>query len=132
MLTKDLILCVDDELTLLQAFPIVLGRAGFRVAVAENGIDGLKAFRRLENEVCLVLADIIMPAMSGIDMAETILYLAPQTKILLMSAYSDDEVILRQIRRSGLPLISKPFNLTTLTEKIRSMVATHNLPSAVR
>ena len=129
---KDLVLCVDDEPTLLRTFPIVLARAGFRVAVAEDGIAGLKAFVRLQNEVCLVLADIIMPAMSGIDMAETILYLAPQTKILLMSAYSDDEVIGRQVRRSGLPLISKPFNLATLVEQIRSMVATQDPASAVR
>jgi len=128
---KDLVLCVDDEPTLLRTFPIVLARAGFRVAVPENGVDGLKAFLRLRNEVCLILADVVMPVMSGIEMAEAILHLEPQTKILLMSAYSDEST-LRQVRRSGFPLIGKPFNLATLIEQIRSMVAAQDPASAVR
>jgi CheY-like chemotaxis protein len=128
---KDLILCVDDEPTLLRALPIVLCRAGFRVAVAENGAEGLEAFLRLQNEVCLVLADIVMPVMSGIDMAQQILQLESQTKILLMTAYSD-ESNRRQVRRSGFPLIRKPFILANLIEKIRSMVATQDPASAMR
>jgi DNA-binding response OmpR family regulator len=122
---RNLVLCVDDEPTLLWTFPIVLGRAGFRVAVAEDGAAGLEAFLRVRNEVCLVLADVVMPVMSGIDMAETILHLEPQMKILLMSAYSD-EVIRRQVRRSGFPLIHKPFNLVKLMERIRTMVRTQD------
>jgi len=108
-----------------------LGRAGFRVALAEDGAAGLEAFLRLRNEVCLILADIVMPVMSGIDMAETILLLEPQTKILLMTAFSDD-AILRQVRRSGFPLIRKPFNLAKLLAKIRCMIAVQDPASAVR
>jgi DNA-binding NtrC family response regulator len=124
-MNRDLVLCVDDEPTLLGTLPIILGRAGFRVAVAEDGAAALETFLRLRNEVCLVLADIVMPVMNGIDMAETILLLDPQTKILLMSAYSDD-AMMRQVRRSGFPLIEKPFSFAKLIEKIRSMVATHD------
>jgi CheY-like chemotaxis protein len=124
-MNRDLVLCVDDEPTLLGTLPIMLGRAGFRVAVAVNGTAGLEAFLRLRNQVCLVLADIVMPAMNGIDMAEAILQHEPQTKILLMSAYSDD-AILRQVRRSGFPLIAKPFDFAKLIEKIRSIVATQS------
>jgi DNA-binding response OmpR family regulator len=122
MAPRDLVLCVDDEATLLRSFPIILGRAGFRVALAENGAAGLEAFQRLQNEVCLVLADVVMPVMNGIDMAQNILQIEPNMKILLMSAYSD-ESIRRRVRRSGFPLISKPFGLAKLIERIRSMVA---------
>jgi CheY-like chemotaxis protein len=131
MAPKDLILCVDDEPTLLRTFPIMLGRAGYRVAVAENGVAGLEAFLRLRHEVCLVLADIVMPVMSGIDMAQEILHLESQTKIFLMTAYSDESTR-RQVRRSGFPLIRKPFNLAKLIEMIRSIVATQDPASAVR
>ena len=120
MVPRNLILCVDDEPTLLQTFPIGLRRAGFRVAVAGNGAAGLEAFARLKDEVCLVLSDIIMPMMNGIEMADRILRVEPATKILLMSGYGD-EVIGRKVRKR-FPLIRKPFNYGALVEKIRSIV----------
>jgi CheY-like chemotaxis protein len=119
MVPGNLILCVDDEPTLLRTFPIGLGRAGFRVAVAENGAAGLEAFARLKDEVCLVLADIIMPVMNGVEMADRILRLKPETKILLMSAYGD-EVTGRRVRKR-FPFIRKPFQYATLIERIRSI-----------
>jgi DNA-binding NtrC family response regulator len=122
MASKDLVLCVDDEPLLLRAFRIAIARAGFRTAVAENGAAGLALFLQLKDEVCLVLADIIMPVMGGVRMAERILQHEPQTKVLLMSAYSD-EVIGRQVQRSGFPFIRKPFDCAKLIEKIRSIVA---------
>jgi DNA-binding response OmpR family regulator len=120
MVRRNLVLCVDDEPTLLRTFPIGLSRAGFRVAVADNGAAGLEAFARLKDEVCLVLADIIMPVMNGIEMAERILRLDPATKILLMSAYGD-EVTGRRVRKR-FPFIRKPFNYSALIERIRSIV----------
>ena len=120
MASRSVVLCVDDEPTLLRTFPIALGRAGFRVAVADDGATGLALFCQLRHEVCLVLTDIIMPRMSGIDMAERILQLEPQTKILLMSAYTG-EAGRRQGHRRGFPFIRKPFNYATLVEKIRSI-----------
>src|SRR5690242_16545377 len=100
MRPRNLILCVEDEPTLLRTFPIVLGRVGFRVAVAENGAAGLEAFLWLQDEVCFVLADVVMPRINGIDMSRQILRIEPRMKILLMSAYSD-EVIRRQVQRYG-------------------------------
>src|SRR5436305_7542667 len=87
---KDIILCVDDEPIVLRACTVAVAQAGFRAAIAENGAAGLEAFMQLKDEICLVLSDIIMPAVGGIDMAESILQIAPNTKILMMSGYSDD------------------------------------------
>jgi two-component SAPR family response regulator len=88
----------------------------------------LEAFIELKDEVCLVLADIIMPAVNGIDMAESILQIEPQAKILLMSGYSD-EVIERQ-GRNRFPFIRKPFIYTMLVEKIRSIAGTADAASS--
>jgi DNA-binding NtrC family response regulator len=121
MAGKDLVLCVDDEPLLLRAVSIAIARTGFRTASAANGAAGLALFLQVKDEVCLVLADIIMPVINGFDMVERILQVEPLTKVLLMSGHSD-EVIGRQVRRSGFPFIRKPFNCTTLTEKIRSIV----------
>jgi len=90
--------------------------------VAENGAAGLETFMQLKNEICLVLSDIIMPAVNGLDMAHSILQIEPKAKILLMSGYSD-EVIERQ-GRNRFPFIRKPFIHSLLIEKIRSIVGT--------
>ncbi len=119
---KDVVLCVDDEPIVLRACTIAIAVAGFRPVVAENGAAGLETFMQLKGDICLVLSDIIMPAVNGIDMAEGILQIAPGTKILLMSGYSD-QIIERQ-GRNRFPFIRKPFIHSVLIEKIRAIVGT--------
>jgi len=117
---KDIVLCVDDEWLVRQTCSIVLAEAGFRVAVAENGAAGLEAFLSLKDEICLVLTDIVMPSLNGIEMAESILKIDPSAKILVMSGYSDRMLEL-QARRT-FPFIRKPFINAVLIEKIRSLI----------
>ena len=131
MVQRDLILCVEDEPTLLRACSFVVARAGFRAASAENGAVGMEVFLQLRHEVCLVVSDIVMPVMNGMDMVERILRVDPATKVLLMSAYSD-EVTGRLVGRCRFPFIRKPFHRDTLIEKIRSIVATQDPVSAKR
>ena len=117
---KDIVLCVDDEPIVLRYCSIAVAQAGYRVVVAENGAAGLEVFLQLKDGICLVLSDIIMPAVSGIDMAESILQVEPQAKILLMSGYSDEVIELQG--RNRFPFIRKPFIYAMLIEKIRSIV----------
>ena len=117
---KDIVLCVDDEPIVLRACTVSVALAGLRPVIAENGAAGLEVFMQLKDEICLVLSDIIMPALNGIEMARSIRQIAPETQILLMSGYSD-EVIERQ-GRNGFPFIRKPFIHSVLIEKIRSIV----------
>jgi CheY-like chemotaxis protein len=89
MAPKDLVLCVDDEPTLLRTCIAAVQRVGFRAEAVQDGAAGLTLFLERRDEICLVLTDIIMPGMNGIDMAERILQVEPKVKILLMSAYSE-------------------------------------------
>jgi two-component system cell cycle sensor histidine kinase/response regulator CckA len=102
-----LILVVDDEPIVLRAVTGALAVAGFRVMVAENGAAGLEAFMSSADEVALVLADVVMPFMSGIEMAERIREIQPNAKIVFMSGYSE-AVVLRD-RGMKVPLLRKPF-----------------------
>ena len=117
---KNIVLCVDDEPIVLRACSVAVLQAGFRTAVAENGAAGLEVFMTLRDEICLVLSDIIMPAMSGIEMAAGILQIEPKAKILLMSGYSDEVIELQG--RNRFPFIRKPFIYSVLADKIRSVV----------
>ena len=107
---------------MLRACSIFIAQAGFRVVVAENGAAGLETFLQLKDQVCLVLSDIIMPAVNGLEMAENILQIDPQAKILLMSAYSDS--VLELQGRNRFPFIRKPFIYAALIETVQSLVQT--------
>jgi DNA-binding NtrC family response regulator len=117
---KDIVLCVDDEPIVLRACTIAITHAGFRCVVAENGAACLESFMELKDEVCLVLSDIVMPVVNGLDMVESILQINPTVKVLLMSGYSDD--VIEQHGRNRFPFIRKPFIYRVLIEKIRSIV----------
>ena len=119
---KDVILVVDDEPIIVRACSVAVVQAGFRSVVAENGAAGLETFIQLRDEICLVLSDIIMPAVNGIQLAENILQIEPKAKILLMSGYSDE--VIERLGRNQFNFIRKPFMYSMLIEKIKSIAGT--------
>jgi len=114
----DLILVVDDEPIVLRSVTAALAMAGYRVMVAENGVAGLDAFMSAPYEINLVLADVVMPFMSGTELAERIREIRPSAKIILMSGYSEAVIL----RKNGvkLPLLRKPFLPEDLVRVIRA------------
>jgi len=117
---RNIILVVDDEPIVLRTVTTALASTGYRVVVAENGLAGCEAFLKVRDDVCLVLTDVVMPVLGGIEMADRILGSNPEVKVLLMTAYAD-EMIQPQNSRS-LPLIRKPFLPDDLLRKIDELV----------
>lgn len=111
---SNLILIVDDEPSILRAVSTALAGAGFRVLIADNAEDGLALYRKHQDEICLVVADVVMPGKSGLEMAREILQVDPRIKVLMISGYSDSAV--------EFPFIRKPFLLTDLVRKIQEML----------
>jgi DNA-binding NtrC family response regulator len=118
--SKNLVLIVDDETMVLRSTSATLSHASFQVEVASDGAEALEMFRRFRDEICLVLADVVMPGMGGIEMADKILESNPGTKILLMSGYS--EVALEVLARKRFPFIRKPFLPADLMRRIRKLL----------
>src|SRR3954447_137990 len=119
-LSNNLVLIVDDETMVLRSTSACLSAAGFQAEVACDGAEALETFRRLRNEICLVLADVVMPVMGGIEMADKILESDPDTKILLMSGYS--EAALEVLARKRFPFTRKPFLPADLVRRIRKLL----------
>ena len=117
---KKLVLIVDDEAMVLRSTSAALAAAGFEVEVAGDGAAGLEAFRCCRDRICLVLSDVVMPEMSGIQMAEKILEIDPRTNILLMSGYS--EAALEVLARERFPFVRKPFLPADLVQRIRRLL----------
>ena len=88
-----LILIADDEDTLLRSVAASLAKAGFRVVLAENGAAALDAFIATPDEIALVLTDIVMPGMSGTELAERVREIRPGAKVVLMSGYPGAAVL---------------------------------------
>jgi len=120
-MSRDLILCVDDEKLVLRVCSIAVGEAGYRAELADSGVGGLNAFACLQDEICLVVSDIVMPgSLNGIEMVERIVKIKPTVEILMMTGYSDTMVGLQGGNR--FPLIRKPFLPAELVTKIRSIL----------
>jgi two-component system, cell cycle sensor histidine kinase and response regulator CckA len=117
---RNIILVVDDEAIVLRTVTTILASSPYRAVVAENGLAGWEAFLKFTDEVCLVLTDVVMPVLSGIEMADRILGTNPAVKVLLMTAYTDEAV--QPQNRRKLPLIRKPFLPDDLLRKIDEVV----------
>lgn len=111
---------VDDEPTVVRMATTALALGGYRAVVAENGVAGYECYVAMPGDVALVLADVIMPIMSGIEMSEKIVESHPAAKILLMSGYSDDVIDVQA--RQRFPFIRKPFLPADLIRKIERLI----------
>ena len=113
------VLVVDDELSVMRTVTSTLAGAGYDVLTAQDGKSGLDLFDSHADKICLVLADIAMPVMGGICMAEAILERRPDTRILLMTGYNDTVVGSGTLK---LPLLRKPFLPVDLVRKVKAVL----------
>jgi two-component system cell cycle sensor histidine kinase/response regulator CckA len=98
---------------------------GYRVLDAGNGEEALKICREHSGGIDLLLTDLIMPQMSGRELAEHIRLHCPRISVLYMSGYTDDSVIRRGVLEAGLPFIQKPFSTQALVRKVREVLDVH-------
>lgn len=115
------IMVVDDEPDLLRMVELYLKTWKFDVIAFGNPTDALAAFRRDPSAFSLVLTDIRMPAMTGLELAAHMLKIRPDIKIMLMTAYQVDSLGLKTV----LPVIKhddilkKPFKLREICEGVK-------------
>ena len=103
------ILVVDDEHSVRWAFEKALQKAGYTVALAENGIKGLELFKSFSPD--LTLLDIRMPEMDGLHVLEKIKELNPDARVIVMTAYSDMETTVSAMKKGAYDFLSKPFDI---------------------
>ena len=114
------ILLVDDEAMIRDLGRTVLETAGYRVVVAEDGVEAVEVFARERDHIDLVILDVTMPRMSGLDAYRHITELAPGARILFSTGYSTEDVAELD---GALGLLSKPYRPHELLAAVRDALS---------
>ena len=116
------ILLVEDELGVRQLVREMLQRLGYKIHEASGGADAVKIFAQHQDTIDLLLTDVIMPQMSGRELAERLKALRPSLKVLYISGYTDDMLAHHGVLESNVYLLQKPFAPDELAKKLREML----------
>ena len=116
------LLVVDDDEAVRNVARRILERAGFRVLVAVDGIDGLAVFREHSSEIRAVLLDVTMPRMGGEEAFRQLRQMSPEVRVLLSSGYSAHEATSRFAGKGLAGFVEKPFTPRELIERLRAVL----------
>ena len=113
---KTTILVVDDNEDLLETFAIILKRRGYEVQTACDGSTAVDKFKEQNFDITLI--DIVMPEMNGVDAFKKIKEIQPDASIILMTAYSDEDLIQSAMDEGVTLIIQKPIHIDKLIKLI--------------
>ncbi|MAF53280.1 MAG: hypothetical protein CL694_09770 [Chloroflexi bacterium] len=114
------VLIVEDEPAVRQLTADVLSGRGYTVMEAVTGNEALRiAQQNGPEKIDLVLTDIVMPHMSGRELADKLSELYPGIKVLFMSGYPDDMTIAHGVSGKSIPFLAKPFTPAIIARKVR-------------
>jgi two-component system cell cycle sensor histidine kinase/response regulator CckA len=116
------ILLVEDEPAVRRLWRHSLESCGYTVLEAANGSEALNLCENDLSQIDLLITDVVIPLMSGRDLAERLLLLRPETKVLYVSRYTDDSVVRHGIAQDEVAFLAKPFSSISLAQKVREML----------
>lgn len=122
--TKKIILVVEDEKDLREAICLVLQNAGYTVYQAHNGAVALEMLAANEINPHLIISDIMMPELTGLQMAERLKALGRNDKILFLSGYAEEIAGFHVGEKPDFDFLSKPFQLSLLLKKVKELLFT--------
>jgi two-component system cell cycle sensor histidine kinase/response regulator CckA len=124
------ILIVEDEAALLGVTHRCLESAGYAILAAQSPADAVRICANHLGPIHLMLTDVIMPGMSGSELASQLSALRPEMKVLYVSGYTDDAIVRHGVLEPGLAFLQKPFSPKTLARKVGEVLAGVNIVTA--
>lgn len=116
------ILLVEDEAMVRSSLVRVLERDGYEVLEEAGGEEALAAASAHDGAIDLLLTDVVMPHMSGNELAQELLAVRPETKVLFISGYTDDHLLNDGTLGRPVQLLPKPFTPRELSAKVREIL----------
>jgi two-component system cell cycle sensor histidine kinase/response regulator CckA len=121
--TKPAILLVEDEDAVRRVISRMLSGRGYTVFESHRADDGLQVFLAHAQAIDLAIIDMVMPGMSGLDLASELSRLRPDIKVLYISGYSESIAMDVIAHRSPELVLLKPFTATDLMSRIQDLLA---------
>ena len=113
------LLVVEDEAALRDVAGRILSGAGYRVLTADGGAQALELAAGHEGVIDLLVSDVVMPGMLGKELAETLVGVRPETRVLYMSGYAQPVLASQGTLEPGVALLEKPFTAADLLSAVR-------------
>lgn len=128
---SETVLLVEDEEIVRKIAKRLLEENGYKVLQAGSGEEAVRLFTRYKEPIDLLITDVVMPMLSGKDLADQIKSVHPETKVLYMSGYTDEAIVHHGIVDADIEFIQKPFTERALTRKIREVLDAETRPGGL-
>ncbi len=119
------VLVVEDEKLVRDLVREILSQHGYHVLEASRGAEALEASGRHEGPIHLLLSDVVMPGMTGPELARRLTAHRPEMGVLFMSGYTDDAILHHGVFDQGEEFLQKPFTASALGAKVRKVLDAH-------
>jgi two-component system cell cycle sensor histidine kinase/response regulator CckA len=119
---EETVLVVEDEAAVRALVRTILRSRGYQVLVAGNGREALERIADFEGTIDLLLTDVVMPEMSGRDLAELVVARHPEIQVLYMSGYTTDVISEGGLLEPGVNFLQKPFGPDLLGQTVRQLL----------
>jgi len=116
------ILVVEDEAEVRQVLVQALSGFGYHVYEAVDGMDALTLLRSGDCAIDLVLTDVVMPRMGGMELCQAARAITPDLRFLFSSGYTEDTVHVGFVKKEGIFFLGKPYGIETLARKVREVL----------
>jgi two-component system, cell cycle sensor histidine kinase and response regulator CckA len=117
------ILVVEDEKAVRDLTVKMLQRLGYEILTAASGTEAIQIVQTHAGSISLLLTDVVMPNMSGRQLADVIARSRPSIKVLFLSGYTEEAIVNHGVLEEGVEFLPKPFTREVLGKKVREVLA---------
>jgi len=119
---SETLLLVEDDEMVRHLVSRMLKSRGYTVLAASDGTDALRQVESHRGPIDMLITDVVMPGMSGREVAQRVTTLRPPVKVLYLSGYTDDAIVRHGMLEPGIAFLQKPFSADALARKIREVL----------
>ncbi|HVB32052.1 MAG TPA: response regulator, partial [Gemmatimonadaceae bacterium] len=116
------ILLVEDEVAVRRLAERILTSAGYTVLAAGDGAEALQLLAQHRTPVHLLLTDVVLPGISGRELAAKVESTHPEVRVLYTSGYTDDTILRHGVLDSVTHFLGKPYTVAELTQRVREVL----------
>src|SRR3989454_9914411 len=126
---SETVLAVEDDEMVRALIRRMLETRGYTVLLASHGDEALRLLARHPACIDLLMTDVVMPGMSGRDLADRVAELRAGIKVLYLSGYTDDAIVRHGVLEPGIAFLQKPFSADALARKVREVLDSPRQPT---